>query len=59
MTVEKLIVKFKNFEAGYEYPPTLEEVQFLCQNEEHELFAFDYSLFRDIMDFRDHLELEA
>jgi hypothetical protein len=56
MTVEKLVVQFKNFEAGYDCPPTLEEVQFLCQNEEHEIFMFDHCLYRDIMDFRDHLE---
>jgi hypothetical protein len=58
MTVTNLIKKFNDYQVNNTNTPTLEEMQFLCENEEHEAFFFDYYLFRDIMDFRDHLEIE-
>lgn len=56
--IEKLIEKYRHFEQGMGIGLTFEEVQFLCDNEEHEVFMFDFSLYRDLMDYRDHLQEE-
>jgi hypothetical protein len=58
-TVTQLIVQFKNYQAGYDYPLTFDECSEVLKHEDHQAFDFDYGLYRDIMDFRDYLELEA
>ena len=59
MQVINLIKKFEQYEMTGENPLTMKEAQFLCENEDHDAFFFDYTTYRNIMDFRDHLELEA
>ena len=58
-TVTQLIVQFKNYQAGYDYPLTFDQCCEVLACEEHDAFMFDYGLYRDIWDFRDHLELES
>ena len=54
-----LIVQFKNFESGYAEPLTFEECSQVLAEEGHEAFIYDFGLYRDIMDFRDYLEMEG
>lgn len=55
----ELISQFKDFEAGYAEPLTFEECSQVLAEEEHEAFMYDFGLYRDIMDFRDYLEMEG
>jgi len=55
MQVEKLVAKFNNYQMTGQNGPTLEEAQFLCENEEHDIFFFDSYTYRDILDYRDYL----
>lgn len=52
MDVTTLVKKFNDYQYGGE-ELTLEELNFLCDNEEHEAFMFSFSLYRDILDLRD------
>jgi hypothetical protein len=56
--VTELITQFKNWESGHAEPLTYDQCSVVLASEEHEAFMFDYGLYRDIMDFRDYLELE-
>ena len=55
----ELIAQFKDFEAGYAKPLTFEECSQVLAEEGHEAFMYDFGLYRDIMDFRDYLEMEG
>lgn len=59
VTVNYLIAKFKKHQVSNSESLTFNEAQFLCENEDHEAFMFDSSLYTDIMDMRDHLEEEG
>ena len=56
--VTSLIEDFRKWERGEGAPLTYDQCSVVLASEEHEAFMFDYGLYRDIMDFRDHLELE-
>jgi hypothetical protein len=56
--VTELIIQFKNWESGHAEPLTYDQCSVVLASEEHEAFMFDHGLYRDIMDFRDHLESE-
>mgnify|MGYP000456584262 CR=1 FL=1 len=58
MNVTNLIEKFKSYNETNKNQPTIEELIFLLENEDHEAFMIEYSLYSDIMDLRDHLEEE-
>jgi hypothetical protein len=50
-----LINKFKGYQVGRNKGLTMDECQLLLENEDHECFMLDYSLYSDIMDYRDHI----
>ena len=58
-TTTDLIVQFNNYQSGYAEPLTFEECSQILEEEEHEAFTYDFGLYRDIMDFRDYLEIEG
>jgi hypothetical protein len=58
MDVNQLVVKFQEWDRTNQNGLTHEETQFLLENEEHEAFAFDFGLFRSIMDYADYLHDE-
>lgn len=58
MNVSNLVKQFKSFQNTGRNPLSFDELQFLCENEEHEAFMVDYNLYSDIMDERDNLEEE-
>lgn len=57
--IRQLVQDFKAWDQGLGKPLTYDQCQILLEAEEHEVFMFDYSLYQDIMEFRDHLELES
>lgn len=54
MNVRQLVKTFMNSPEQLTY----EQVRFILNNEEHEIFAYDYGLYRDIQDYADYLEME-
>jgi hypothetical protein len=54
MNVKTLVNEFINNPQHL----TLKEIQFLLENEEHEIFAYDFGLYREILDYADYLEME-
>lgn len=56
--VTELIEDFRAWERGEGAPLTHDQCSVILEAEDHEAFMFDIGLYRDIMDFRDHLELE-
>ena len=57
--INELVEKFNQYQRGEIDSLTMKEIQTLCSAEEHEVFMFDHCLYRDIMDYRDHLEMEG
>jgi hypothetical protein len=57
--VNDLIVQFNDFQSGYAEPLTFEECSFVLDHEDHEAFMYDFGLYREILDYRDYLELES
>lgn len=53
-TIDQLISQFQAYEYGRAEALTLAECEYLLSNEEQ----IDFSLYQDVMNFRDHLELE-
>jgi len=58
MDIEKLVNQFAAWQEGEGEPLTREEADFLCKNEDHDIFGFSHSFFREILDYRDYLDLE-
>ena len=56
--INELIADFRAYERGEGEALTYDQCQVLLNSEEHEAFIYDYGLYQDIMNFRDHLELE-
>ena len=54
-----LIVQFNDYQSGYAEPLTFEECNQVLDHEDHEAFIFDHGLYREIMDFRDYLEMDG
>lgn len=55
MDVMQLLGQFADWQCTNQSPLTLEQAQFLLENEEHEAFCYDHSLYHSLMDYRDHL----
>lgn len=57
--INELIADFKAWENGEGDALTYYQCQILLEAEEHEAFMYNHSLYQDIMDFRDHLEINS
>jgi hypothetical protein len=57
--ITELATKFNKYQQGECDGLTLQEVETLLAAEDHPIFIHDHWLYRDIMDYRDHLEMEA
>ena len=55
MNVNELIKQYKSWECTGNNPLTKLEVRFLLENEEHEAFFMEWSLYQDLMNYEDHL----